>query len=103
MCLVIKKPAQAAWMQVEILMLNKSDRERQIPYDITYIWNLIYGTNEPIYRKETNSGTWRTDLWLPRWGGGSGMDWEFGVSRCKLLHLEWIGNEIPLYRPRDYI
>jgi len=21
-------------------------------------------------------------------GGGSGMDWEFGVGRCKLLHLE---------------
>ena len=21
-------------------------------------------------------------------GGGSGVDWEFGVSRCKLLHLE---------------
>ena len=20
------------------------------------------------------------------------MDWEFGVSRCKLLHLEWMGN-----------
>ena len=20
--------------------------------------------------------------------GGSGMDWEFGVSRCELLHLE---------------
>ena len=19
------------------------------------------------------------------------MDWEFGVSRCKLFHLEWIG------------
>ena len=27
-------------------------------------------------------------------GGGSGMDWEFGVSRCKLFHLEWISNEI---------
>ena len=27
-------------------------------------------------------------------GGGSGMDWEFGVSRCKLLHLEWINNEV---------
>ena len=24
--------------------LNKSERERQIPYDITYIWNLIYNT-----------------------------------------------------------
>ena len=26
-----------------------------------------------------------------------GMDWEFGVSRCKLLHLEWITNEVLLY------
>ena len=25
---------------------------------------------------------------------GGGMDWEFGVSRCKLLHLEWIGYEV---------
>ena len=29
-----------------------------------------------------------------RGGGGSGIDWEFGVGRCKLLHLEWICNEI---------
>ena len=26
----------------------KSERERQNPYDITYMWNLKYGTNEPI-------------------------------------------------------
>ena len=26
--------------------------------------------------------------------GGSGMGWEFGLSRCKLLHLEWISNGI---------
>ena len=26
-----------------------------------------------------------------------GMDWEFGVSRYRLLHLEWI-NEVVLYR-----
>ena len=30
-------------------------------------------------------------------GGGSGMDGEFGVSRCKLLHLEWISNRVLLY------
>ena len=29
--------------------------------------------------------------------GGSGMAWEFGVSRCKLLYLEWISNEVLLY------
>ena len=32
-----------------------------------------------------------------RGGGGSGMGWQFEVSRSKLLHLEWISNEIPLY------
>ena len=21
-----------------------------------------------------------------------GMDWEFGISRCKLLYIEWINN-----------
>ena len=30
-------------------------------------------------------------------GGGSDMDWEFGVSTCKLLHLNWIRDEILLY------
>ena len=30
-------------------------------------------------------------------GGENGMDWEFGVNRCKLLPLEWISNEILLY------
>ena len=34
-------------------------------------------------------------------GGGSGVDQEFGVSRCKLLHLEWISKEIPLYSTRN--
>ena len=29
--------------------------------------------------------------------GGGGMDWEFGVSRCKLLHLEWINSKMLLY------
>ena len=48
-------PFPATWMDLEIIILNQSERERQIPYDITYIWNLKWGTNEPIYRKETDS------------------------------------------------
>ena len=50
---------------------SESERERQIPYDITYVWNLIYAINEPTYRKETNSWTWTTDLWWPR-----GREWD---------------------------
>ena len=35
-------PFAATWMELEIIMLSKvkSDRERQISYDITYMWNL---------------------------------------------------------------
>ena len=31
---------------------SKSDRERQISYDITYMWNLKNDTNELIYKTE---------------------------------------------------
>ena len=36
---------------------SKSERERQIPYDITYMWSLKYDTNERINETETNSQT----------------------------------------------
>ena len=35
--------------------------------------------------------------------GGEGMDWEFGVSRCKLLYIEWINNKVLLYSIGNYI
>ena len=31
------------------------------------------------------------------------MDWESVVNRCKLLHLDWISNEILLYSIGNYI
>ena len=34
--------------------LNKPDRERQILYDITYMWNLKYDTNELTKWKQTH-------------------------------------------------
>ena len=34
---------------------------------------------------------------------GRRMDLEFGVSRFKLLHLEWINNKVLLYRTGNYI
>ena len=35
--------------------------------------------------------------------GGKGTDLEFGVGRCKLLHLEWINNKVLLYSTGNYI
>ena len=46
-------PFAATWMQLEIIILSEvGQKEKDIPYDITYMWNLKYDTNEPIY--ETN-------------------------------------------------
>ena len=36
-------------------------------------------------------------------GGGTGMEWEFGVSKCKLLYLGWINNKVLLYSTGNYI
>ena len=41
----------ATWVDSEIVILS----ERQIPYDITYTWNLKYDTNELTYKTETDS------------------------------------------------
>ena len=39
-------PFAATWMDLEIIILSRvsQKRERQIPYDITYMWNLKYNT-----------------------------------------------------------
>ena len=36
-------------------------------------------------------------------GGRDWKDREAGVSRCKLLHLEWISDEVLLYSRWNYI
>ena len=38
-------PFAATWMDLEIIILGEV-RERQIPYVITYMWNLKYDTHE---------------------------------------------------------
>ena len=35
--------------------------------------------------------------------GGGGMDWEFAVSRCKLLYIGWINSKVLLYSTGNYI
>ena len=66
----------------------KSERERKIPYDIASIWNLIHGTNDLSTEKKQTYGLREQTCGCQERGGGSKMDWEFEVSRCKLLHLE---------------
>ena len=49
-------PFAATWMDLEIIILSEvSQKQRQIPHDITYMWNLKYDTNEHIYKTKTDS------------------------------------------------
>ena len=60
-------------MQLEILILSEvSQQERQIPYGITYTWNLKYGTDEPMYRTETDPQTWISEVAK----GEGGKEWD---------------------------
>jgi len=40
---------------------QNSKHRAKIPYDITYMWDLKYETNELIYKIETDSQTRRTN------------------------------------------
>ena len=77
-------PFAATWMELETLILSEvSQREKNKSYDITSIWNLIYGTKETFHRKE-NHGLEEQTCGGQGGKGGSGRDWELGVNRCRM-------------------
>ena len=81
-------PFAAIWMELETLILSEvSQKEKGKYHIISHIWDLIYDTNKPFHRKE-NHGHGEQTCGCRGGGGGSGMDREFGVKRCKLLPLE---------------
>ena len=48
---------------------NNSDKERQISYDSTYMWNLIKMIQKNLFTKQIL----KSNLWLPKGkGGGEG-------------------------------
>ena len=47
------------------------------------MWNLKYGTNEPVYKTKIDSQIQRTDLWLPR-GRVVGEGWAGSVGSAEV-------------------
>ena len=66
------------------------------------MWNLKYDTYEQIYKTNRLTDIENSPVVAKGEEGGGGMDWEFGISRCKLVYLEWINNVL-LYRTGNYI
>ena len=96
-------PFPATWMELETLILSEVSQKKKDEYHmVSHIWNLIFGTNELFHRKETH-GLGEQTCGCQERRGGSGMDWELGVNRFRLLPLEWISNEILLCSTGNYV
>ena len=96
-------PFAATWMELEILILSEVSQEEKDKYHML----LTCGNQkmEQMYlsteQKQTQGHRKQTCVCQGE-RTGSGMDWKFGVSRCKLLNLDWINNEILLYSAGNY-
>ena len=79
-------PFAATWMDLEMIIRSEvNQRERQVPCDITSMWNLNKNdTNELVYKTETDSQTSKTNLWLL----GTGDMQEMGRCRSKGTKLQ---------------
>ena len=67
------------------------------------MWNLKCDPDELIYETEIDSHRKQTG-YCPKGGrAGEVKDWEFGISRRKLLSIGWIKNKVLLYSTGNYI
>ena len=62
-------PFAATWMELEILILGKVGQEEK-EIGITYIWNLKYGTDDPISKTETDHRQGEQPFDCQGWGSG---------------------------------
>jgi len=90
-------PFAATRMDLELIILSEgSQREkRQIPYHITYTWNLEYDVSENMKQKQAHK--YREQTHGCQGQGREGQDWEVGISRYKLVSIGWI-DKVRQYR-----
>ena len=82
-------------MQLESIRLSEINQKEKDKY-ITYVWNLKYDTNKLIHNTDIENRLLVVE------GNGRGMDWQFGVSRCKLVNIRWLNSKFPLYSTGNY-
>ena len=98
-------PFTTTWMQLENIILGEVSQTEKDKYRILLLicevqnmanWTCLQNRNRLTDIEERL-------VVAKEGGGGSGIDWDFGISTCKLLHLVWITSEVLLYSTRNYI
>ena len=59
-------PFATTWMDTEIIILSKPDRERQISDDVIYMWNLIKIIQKNLFVGQKELKISRSNLRLPK-------------------------------------
>ena len=79
-------PLAATWMDLEIIILSKSDRERQVSYDITYMWNLKKKIQMNLFTKQKQTHRHRKQTYGDFPGGpGVGIHLPMQGTRVRSL------------------
>ena len=56
-----------------------------------------------ISMKRKQTCTYRKQTCGCQVGDWGGKDQKFGISRCKILYIEWINNKVLLYSTGNYV
>ena len=67
---------------------SKSDRERQIPYDIAYMWNLKKWYKWTYLQNRNRATDVENKLLVTRGKRGEGINWEIGIDIYTLLYIK---------------
>ena len=87
-------PFPETWMEPKTLTLSEVGQKEKDKYHIISLTSGLYymaQMNLSTEKKQTHGHGEHT---CSCQGGGGGSGTEFRVIRCKLLHLEWISNEV---------
>ena len=97
-------PFAATWMELEIIILSEVRKGKtnmiwyhlHVESKIWHKWNYLQNRNS-LTDTENRLVVAKAEK------GGGYMDWELGIGRWKLLHIEWINYKVLLLSTRNYI
>ena len=94
-------PFAATWMGLEIMVLSEVGQKQKDRNHTTSLISKIW--HKWTYLQSRNRLTDTEDKLVIAKGERGGKDWEFGISRCKLLCIGWISNKVLLHNMGNYI
>ena len=103
-CIIRNKmtPFAATWMKLEIIMVSEVSRKEKDKYQCYHLYVEFKIWDKWTYLWSRNRLTDIEDRLVNAKGWWGEVGWEFGVSRCKLLHTEQI-NKVLLHSTGNYI